>query len=82
MTTRIDPTASRPSPFPKDTTMHHRQTRLATVLERESFEQSIRDFQHERRAASRPFRARLGESLIRLGRRVAGDSVSTPAWTD
>ncbi len=34
-------------------------------------------------AVRRPARSgpSLGESIIRLGRRVAGESVTTPAWT-
>ena len=33
-----------------------------------------------RRSPARPLRHRLGESLIRLGRQIGGNTLTAPAW--
>jgi len=55
--------------------------RLRTVLERQAFERSIREADRAALASARSIRERVGESLIRLGRRVAGESLRAPVWT-
>jgi hypothetical protein len=64
----------------KDTHMQHIELRLADIGERQALLRSIRegDRAAERRAWS--IRRSIGESFIRLGRRIGGDSVSAPAW--
>jgi hypothetical protein len=64
--------------------MQELEYRIAVIREREAHLRSIR---HDERAANlrgRSVRLRLGESIIRLGRRVAGHhpaSPATAAWT-
>ena len=41
---------------------------------------SHRDADRASSRATRSLRRRLGESLVRLGRRVGGDAMTTPAW--
>jgi len=64
----------------KDPHMQHIELRLADIGERQALLRSIRegDRAAERRAWS--IRRSIGESFIRLGRRIGGDSVSAPAW--
>ena len=58
--------------------MQTNEFRLAEIRERQSLLRSIRPADHAGREPARPIRAQLGESIIRLGRRVAGDRVITP----
>ena len=65
----------------KDPTMQHIELRLADVGERQSRFQA--DADAERSALGRDrssLRRQLGESLVRLGRRVGGDAMTAPAW--
>ncbi len=55
--------------------------RLAEIRERQALLRSIRAADHAGREPARPIRAHVGESLIRLGRRVAGDRAITPVGT-
>lgn len=58
--------------------------RIAAIREREAHLRSIRPSEGEANAPALSIRLLLGESLIRLGRRVAGHapaSPTTPAWT-
>lgn len=55
--------------------------RLAEIRERQSLLRSIRAADQAGREPARSIRAQLGESIIRLGRRVAGDHVITPVGT-
>ena len=55
--------------------------RLAEIRERQALLHSIRAPSRAGRTPSRSIRSRLGESLIRLGRRVAGESAPAPSWT-
>ena len=81
MTSRTDPTSRHPHPFPKETTMSHIELRLASILERQSLLRSHRDAERAGLVSAPPIRSRIGQSLIRLGRRVAGEGLSAPAWT-
>ena len=72
----------RPNPLtfrkePND--MYAIELRRVVVEERQ---RQLRADLHARRAGrdARSIRQRLGASLIRLGRRVHGDPVTTPAW--
>ena len=65
----------------KDRTMQYIELRLADVGERQSRFQADRDA--ERSASGRDrgsLRRQVGESLVRLGRRVGGDAMTAPAW--
>ena len=58
--------------------------RIAAIREREALLRSIRIHEREASRQARSIRLQLGESIIRLGRRVAGHqpaSPATPAWT-
>ena len=55
--------------------------RHAEIRERQALLRSIRVAEHTGREPARPIRAQLGESIIRLGRRVAGDRAVTPVGT-
>ena len=71
----------------KDTSMQHIELRLAEIQARHARERSLRDAERVARAArqaranGRSIRSRLGESIIRLGHRVAGESLGSPALT-
>ena len=65
----------------KERTMQHIELRLADTRERQLRFQADRDA--ERAAlgqAHSSLRRQLGRSLVRLGRRVGGESVTAPAW--
>jgi hypothetical protein len=55
--------------------------RLAEIAERKALLRSIRDAGRADRIPARSIRSRLGESLIRLGRKVAGDVHNSPVPT-
>ncbi len=55
--------------------------RLAEIRERQALLRSIQPADRAGLTSARSIRFRIGESLIRLGRRVAGEGISTPAWT-
>ncbi len=64
--------------------MHELQYRIAVIREREAHLRSIRHHERAAHGNARSVRLRLGESIIRLGRRVAGHrsaSPASPAWT-
>jgi hypothetical protein len=63
----------------KDTDMYAIELRRVVVEERQR--QLLADLRVRRAGRdARSIRRRLGESLIRLGRRVGGDPATTPAW--
>jgi hypothetical protein len=66
----------------KERTMQHIELRLADTRERQLRFQADRDA--ERAAldgqARSSLRGQLGRSLVRLGRRVGGESMTAPAW--
>ena len=80
-TTRSDHRRRRPMTFRKDTpTMFHIELRLHEARERQ---ERLRTRAHLGRPGflpERPIRRRVGQSLVRLGRRVGGDAMTTPAW--
>ncbi len=65
----------------KDQLMFSIEHQLADVHRRQAHERSIRAAERRARKPGRSIRSRIGESLIRLGRRVAGDSLGSPALT-
>jgi hypothetical protein len=84
-TTRDAQRRRRPfTPFREDTTMVAIDIRYAAAKER--IERYRAEAERERitKVTRRPFRRRLGESLMRLGRRVGGDApadaTTAPAW--
>jgi hypothetical protein len=62
----------------KDSHMFAIELRLASINERQSLERSIRDADRAF-VRARSIRSHVGESIIRLGRRVAGESLGSPA---
>ncbi|MFL5712076.1 MAG: hypothetical protein ACJ77W_09385 [Chloroflexota bacterium] len=66
----------------KERTMQHIELRLADTRERQLRFQADRDA--ERAALDgqtrSSLRGQLGRSLVRLGRRVGGESMTAPAW--
>ena len=81
MTTRPDTTTRHHTTLlHKDTTMQHIELRLADIGERQALLRSIRDGDRAAERRSRSIRRQVGGSLMRLGRRVAGDTATTPAW--
>ncbi len=55
--------------------------RLAAINERQALERSYRAADRAASGQSRSIRSQVGESIIRLGRRVAGESLRSPALT-
>lgn len=68
------------STFRKDDTMFHIELRLAEVEERHQRFRLARDADRTGLESARSFRHQLGQSLVRLGRRIGGDSMTAPAW--
>jgi hypothetical protein len=80
MTTRSDSTTRHHSTLREDTTMQHIELRLADIGERQALLRSVRDGDRSASGRAWSIRRSIGESLVRLGRRIGGDSVSAPAW--
>ena len=68
------------STFRKDDTMFHIEQRLAEVQERHERFRVIRDADRAGTSSARSFRHQLGQSLVRLGRRIGGEATTAPAW--
>jgi len=64
----------------KDTHMQHIELRLADIGERQALLRSIREGDRAAERRARSIRRSIGESFIRLGRRIGGESVSAPVW--
>ena len=65
----------------KERTMQHIELRLADARERQQRFQADRDAERAALGHSRSsLRRQLGRSLVRLGRRVGGESMTAPAW--
>jgi hypothetical protein len=64
----------------KDTHMQHIELRLADIGERQALFRSTREDDRAAERRARSIRRQIGESFIRLGRRVAGDTATSPAW--
>jgi hypothetical protein len=65
----------------KDHRMFGIELRLAEIHERQSLERSFRAADRAASRQARSIRSQVGESIIRLGRRVAGESLGSPALT-
>ena len=61
--------------------MNHIELRLATIQERQTLLRSLRDADRAADSAGRSLRSLLGGSLIRLGERLSGDRLPSPAPT-
>jgi hypothetical protein len=89
MTTRNPVTTRRPHTFRKDFTVIHADLRLARArqhqewlrAEREADRLAFASAAASRHRSARSIRSRVGRSIIRLGRRVAGEGAASPAWT-
>ena len=82
--TRRTPASRNHHTSRKDVSMFAIEHQLAEVHRRQAHERSLRAADRSRRAHRKPgrsLRSHLGESLIRLGRRVAGESLGSPALT-
>jgi hypothetical protein len=66
--------------FRKDDTMFRIELRLADVQERHQRFRAIRDADRAAISSARSFRHQLGLSLVRLGRRIGGETMTAPAW--
>ena len=65
----------------KERTMQHIELRLADTRERHLRFQADRDAERAALGQARSsLRRQVGRSLVRLGRRVGGESVTAPAW--
>ena len=65
----------------KDHRMFAIELRLAAINERQALERSLRAADRAALGQVRSIRSQVGESIIRLGRRVAGESLGSPALT-
>ena len=54
--------------------------RLADIREQHERHRAIGHAKRHGAGRERSLRLRLGESLMRLGRKVGGDALTTPAW--
>jgi hypothetical protein len=81
MTNRSRSITRHPHPFVEDTALLHIELRLAEILAYQASERALRDADRLGFSHARSIRSRLGESLIRLGRRVSGERLANPAWT-
>ena len=69
------------TPFRKDAHhMFHIEMRYAEVRERQARFRAEAERERLGRSPRRPFRHRLGRSLVRLGHQVGGDAMTAPAW--
>ena len=67
--------------FRKDRSMHYIELRLADARERQLRFQADRDAERTASGQDRSsLRRQVGQSLVRLGRRVGGESMTAPAW--
>ena len=65
----------------KELHMQHIELRLADVGERQQRFQADRDAERAALGLARSsLRRQIGRSLVRLGARVAGESMTAPAW--
>ena len=80
-TTRSTRQRRHPMTFRKDTfAMFHIELRLHEALERQERLRFLAYLGRPGFLPGRPIRRRLGQSLVRLGRRVGGDAMTSPAW--
>ncbi len=81
MTIRSDLTTRHHPTSRKDIHMQHIELRLGAIHERQALERALRHADRAALASARSIRERVGESIIRLGHRVAGESLRAPVWT-
>ena len=79
-TLRNDTTARHHHTSQGERHMQHIELRLADAQERQALYRQYRDADRAAIRQTRTLRHHLGESLVRLGRRVGGDVQTTPAW--
>jgi len=79
-TNRNDRTDRHQHAFRKDNHMQQFEQRFAAAAERQERFRFERAAERQVEAHRRPIRLRLGQSLMRLGHRVGGEAVTTPAW--
>jgi hypothetical protein len=77
----IDQANRHPFTSRKDHRMFSIEQQLAEVQRRHAHERSLRAADRRASKPGRSIRSRIGESIIRLGRRVAGESLGSPALT-
>ena len=80
MTSNLAHSSTRHHLLRGDTSMFHVELRLADVAERQALMRSDRDAERDGLRSNRSLRHRVGQSLVRLGRRVGGDTMTAPAW--
>jgi hypothetical protein len=56
------------------------ELRLADIGERQALLRSIRDAERDGHRSDRTLRRQVGQSLVRLGRRIGGEAMTSPAW--
>jgi len=82
MSSLIAQSAHRPSHLRKDPFMHpHIAIALQIAREHQERERGLTARNRARAARSRPLQHRLGQGLIRLGRRLAPEMSHEPAWS-
>lgn len=64
----------------RETDMQHIELRLESIEDRHRRLRSARAEERSGSDSGRPIRHRLGESIIRIGRRIGGDALTAPAW--
>ena len=69
-----------PASLRKDPSMQHIELRLSEVREHQQLLRTIREADRVAPQRPRSIRHQLGESIVRLGRRVGGDAMTSPAW--
>jgi hypothetical protein len=80
MRSRSETTTRSHSTSRKDLHVQHIDHRLADIAERQGRLRAHREEDRASSRATRSLRRRLGETLVRLGRRVGGETMTTPAW--
>ena len=68
------------STFRKDDDMLHIELRLAEVQERHERFRVHRDADRAVSGRAPSLRHQVGQSLVRLGRRIGGEAMTAPAW--
>jgi hypothetical protein len=77
---RSDTTTRHHLTLRKERHMQHIELRLAAIGEHQALLRSTRDAERDGLRSSRTLRHQVGESLVRLGRRIGGDAMTAPAW--
>ena len=78
--TRTDTSTRHHLTLRKERHMQHIELRLAAVEERQALLRSARDAERDGLRSARTLRHQVGQSLVRLGRRIGGDAMTAPAW--